>query len=49
MKPIIFAICLTLAGCANLRVQWVVSYASDNVLADIEREKRHAVQDHAAR
>lgn len=28
---------LALAGCANIRFQWAASYATDNVLADLER------------
>lgn len=30
---------LALAGCANIRFQWAASYATDNVLADLERAK----------
>jgi len=31
------ALSLALAGCANIRFQWAASYATDNVLADLER------------
>lgn len=37
MKKVIYAVaCLILAGCANLKFQWSASYATDNLVADIE-------------
>ena len=31
---------LASAGCTNMRFQWAASYATDNVLADIERASK---------
>ncbi|MFC7515108.1 hypothetical protein ACFQUU_08840 [Herbaspirillum sp. GCM10030257] len=39
-KLITLALVLLLAGCANLRFQWAASYATDNVLADLERANK---------
>lgn len=34
------ALLVALAGCANIRFQWAASYATDNVLADVERASK---------
>lgn len=41
MKRTLIAIILvsTLAGCSNLKFAWSASYATDNLAADLEREK----------
>jgi hypothetical protein len=31
---------LALAGCANLKFQWSASYATDNLLVDLENEAK---------
>lgn len=36
-KLTVIALVLALGGCANIRFQWSASYATDNVLADLER------------
>lgn len=37
---LILSVLIALAGCANVRFQWAASYATDNVLADVERASK---------
>lgn len=39
-KLFAIAALVALAGCANIRFQWAASYATDNVLADLERASK---------
>lgn len=36
-KSIAIVALLALSGCANLKFQWSASYATDNLLADLQR------------
>lgn len=40
---LIIGIAMFLAGCAGVRVQWALSYQSDNVAADIEQARSDAL------
>lgn len=42
MKKIIatLLLCLSLAGCANLKFQWSASYATDNFLEDLKKTEQ---------
>jgi hypothetical protein len=46
-KTLLIATLVLLAGCANLRFQWSASYATDNLLADLERGTKQPAGDPA--